>query len=358
MPKIIYAKWGLVLLVVGLASLMGWLIVQPAVRKQAAKLGPQPNLVFDRDSRDFGWIMVGEKVSHHYKIRNAGTAPLVIRKISTSCGCTVAKMDQTVLPPGARSIIDAELTVRRGNNSQRVYLHSNDPDHPRTTFKLLARGLDRVLLEPSGFDFTSLRLGVSHTNIVRLSAGDEASFKIIQTKLPEVDGLETTVKAQPVDSTADGKSSHWDIILTATPRHYRWKDRDILLQVLTDHPSFPEHNVNVFCSLRFPLQWAENTPHFLGVAQPGQSSKTELTIYSDDGVPFQILEARPLHDEAFQITSKALEGDTRHQLTLTAGIPTDATEGFRSTRFLIRTDHPETPKLKPEPSFSIHVIDR
>jgi len=358
MPKITYAKWALVLVVISLTCLMGWLVAQPTARKQSAKTGPQPKLVFDRDSRDFGWIMVGEKVSHHYKIRNAGSAPLVIRKISTSCGCTVAKMDKTILQPGEKSIIDTELSVRRGNNSQRVYLHSNDPDHPRTTLKLLARGLDRVLLEPSGFDFTSLRLGVTQTNIVRLSAGDKMSFKITQAKLPEMDGLESTVKVLPVDATSDGKSTHWDIMLTATPRHYRWKDRDVLLKVVTDHPSFPEHSVNVFCSLRFPLQWAENTPHFLGVTQPGQSNKTELTIYSDDGVPFQILEARPLHDEAFQITSKALEGNTRHQLTLTADVPTDASEGFRSTRFLIRTDHPEAPELKPEPSFSIHVIDR
>ena len=355
MPKI-DAKWTRMFLVVSLAILIGWLIFQPTLRKQAAKTGPQPKLMFDRDSRDFGKVMVGKKVSHHYIVRNTGTAPLVIKKISTSCGCTVAKLDQTVLPPGAKSTIDAELTVRRGSNSQQVYLHSNDPDHPRKTLKLLAQGFDRVLLEPGGFNFTSLRLGVTQTNIVRLSAGDGTSFKIIQATLPRMEGLESTVEARPVDPAADGSTGHWKIVLTTTPRHYRWMKKNFSLGILTDHPDFLEHRINVFCSLRFPLQWTDGTPHFLGVAQPGESRKTKLTLYSDDGAPFKILEARPLNDEAFQIKSEPLEEDGRHRLTLTATVPADATEGFRSTRFHIRTDHPEAATLKP--SFSIHVLKR
>jgi hypothetical protein len=96
--------------------------------------------------------------------------------------------------------------------------------------------------------------------------------------------------------------------------------------------------------------------HFLGVIRPGEIRQTNLSLVSDDGSPFKILEAQPLHDEAFQITSEMREENDRYRLTLTATIPDDAAEGFRSTRFLIRTDHPEAPTL--EPSFSIHVINR
>ena len=56
------------------------------------------------------------------------------------------------------------------------------------------------------------------------------------------------------------------------------------------------------------------------------------------------------------LAAEVLEKGDRYRLTLTATVPDDAAEGFRSTRFLIRTDHPEAPTL--EPSFSIHVIDR
>ncbi|MDP7010360.1 MAG: DUF1573 domain-containing protein [Verrucomicrobiota bacterium] len=350
------AKWTSVFLALSLAILIGWLFFQPAVHKQAKKTGSQPKLMLDRDFRDFGKVMVGETVSHHYIIRNTGTAPLVINKISTSCGCTVAKLDQTVLPPGTKATIDAELTVREGGNSHQVYLHSNDPDHPRKTLKLLAHGFDRVVLKPGGFYFTSLRLGATQTNIVRLSAGDGTPFKVIQTTLPKMEGLESMVEARPVNPTANGSTSRWEIVLTTTPRHYRWKKKNFSLGILTDHPDFLEHRINVFCSLRFPLQWIDDIPHFLGVAHPGESRRTELTLYSDDGAPFKILAARSLSDEAFQIKSEALEEEGHHRLTLTTTIPADATAGFRSTRFHISTDHPEAAFL--EPSFSIHVLKR
>ena len=108
-----------------------------------------------------------------------------------------------------------------------------------------------------------------------------------------MEGLESTVETRPVDPAANGSTGHWEIVLTTTPRNYLWKKKNFSLGILTDHPDFLEHRINVFCSLRFPLQWTDGNPHFLGVAQPGESRKTELTLYSDDGAPFKILEARP-----------------------------------------------------------------
>jgi len=265
-------------------------------------------------------------------------------------------MDQTTLPSGERRIIMAELTVRPGSNSQRVYLNTNDPNLPRAELKLLAKGLDRVVLEPSGFDFTALRLGTIQTNTVQLSSGDRHPFKVTHIEPPSMEELVTTAKAVPVNPDANGNSVNWDLKLTLKPKSYRWKEKELSLRIQTDHPQIPEQNITIFCAQRFPLQWVDSPRHFLGVAPPGEDRQIELTLASDDGVPFKILEARPLHDEAFQIASQALEKGNRYRLTLTATIPDSATEGFRSTRFLIRTDHPEAPTL--EPSFSIHVIDR
>jgi hypothetical protein len=348
------ATWILGLLMVALAGLMGWFIMQPGKPKQATKSEPVPNLVVGRDSHDFGTIMVGAQVSHRYRIRNAGGAVLVIRKISTSCGCTVARVDNTTLAPGKWCTIEAELTVRAGNNSQRVYLDTNDPDQPRMTLNLLSRGVRSVQLEPSGFDFTSLRLGAAKSATVRLSAGDGQPFKITRTELPTMEELEAAVEARPVDPGAEGRSAQWDLTLTLKPVNYRWAEKELALRVETDHPRIVEHQVAAYCTLRFPLQWVEAPAHFLGVARPGESRQAGLILASDDNATFQILEARPLRDEAFRIKTESLDEGRRHRFTLTASVPADAVEGFRATRFLIRTSHPEAAKL--EPSFSIHVL--
>lgn len=350
------ATWTLGLVTVVLIGLMGWLVLQPANPKRTPKTGPNPKLIIGRDSHDFGSVMVGAKVSHPYLIRNAGATPLVISKISTTCGCTVARVDQTTLAPGERCTILAELTVRPGGNSQRVYLNTNDPDHPRAALKLFARGLERVLLEPIGFDFTELRLGAMQTNTVQLSAGDGQPFKITHVEPPIAEGLEVAAEAVPINPDTEGNSARWNLKLTINSTSYRWKEKELSLRVNTNHPQIPEQDVAVYCAQRFPLQWVDAPRHFLGVARPGENRRAELTLASDDSAPFEILEARPLHDEAFQITSKALKEGNRYRLTLTATVPDNATQGFRSTRFLIRTDHPEAPTL--EPSFSIHVIDR
>ncbi len=350
------ATWTLGLVTVVLAGLMGWLVLQPANPKRAPETESKPKLIIGHDSHDFGSVMVGAKVSHPYIIRNAGATPLVISKISTTCGCTVARVNQTTLAPGERCTILAELTVRPGGNSQRVYLNTNDPDHPRAALKLSARGLERVLLEPTGFDFTELRLGTMQTNTVQLSAGNGQPFKVTHVEPPTAEGLEMTAEAVSINPDTEGNSAQWNLKLTIHSTSYRWKEKELSLRVNTNHPQIPKQNIAVYCAQRFPLQWVDAPRHFLGIARPGENRQAELTLASDDGMPFKILEAQPLHDKAFQITSEVLEKGDRYRLTLTATIPDGAPEGFLSTRFLIRTDHPEAPTL--EPSFSIHVIDR
>lgn len=71
----------------------------------AAKPGPAPkappraearaqsDLTAEQLSFDFGTVsMAGGKLTHRFGIRNANAAPVVIRKISTSCMCTTAQL--------------------------------------------------------------------------------------------------------------------------------------------------------------------------------------------------------------------------------------------------------------------------
>ena len=59
-----------------------------------------PQITFAEDSKDFGDIVQGDKVSHVFEFENTGTEPLILSNVLTTCGCTAtawprAAMDGT-----------------------------------------------------------------------------------------------------------------------------------------------------------------------------------------------------------------------------------------------------------------------
>lgn len=61
-----------------------------------------PAIEFENDTYkyDFGKIVQGEPVSHVFKFRNTGKAPLVIADVTTSCGCTTPEYTKEPVLPG------------------------------------------------------------------------------------------------------------------------------------------------------------------------------------------------------------------------------------------------------------------
>ncbi len=49
---------------------------------------------------DVGTMRAGEVVKYDARLRNTGTEPLVIKDISTSCGCTQVEYDKKPIAPG------------------------------------------------------------------------------------------------------------------------------------------------------------------------------------------------------------------------------------------------------------------
>lgn len=99
--------------------------------------GPQPRLLLPRTFHDFGAVRYGARVSKEFVIVNQGSAPLVIQRAYTTCGCTVADFTASTIPPGKAALITVTwdssqhiptaTTVRRG-----VIILSNDPAQPQS----------------------------------------------------------------------------------------------------------------------------------------------------------------------------------------------------------------------------------
>ncbi|MBO7495907.1 MAG: DUF1573 domain-containing protein [Salinivirgaceae bacterium] len=97
----------------------------------AEQLANAPKLVFEETSFNFGTVTEGEKVNHTFKFRNDGKQDLVIRKITTSCGCTVVDKKTDVIKPGESSAFDITFNSAGKSNRQNksITVICNDPQN-------------------------------------------------------------------------------------------------------------------------------------------------------------------------------------------------------------------------------------
>ncbi len=93
-----------------------------------------PRVDIPRSSFDFGTIPPSPSVAYVFAIQNTGTAPLRLSNLFTSCGCTVAELSTSVIPPGERAelrvIFDPDYHETIGVVTRVVWMMSNDPTQP------------------------------------------------------------------------------------------------------------------------------------------------------------------------------------------------------------------------------------
>ena len=64
-----------------------------------------------------------------FLLKNAGSNGLLIRKIETSCGCTVVEMDDRLVLPGQERRVRIKFDTQNllGFQRKRIVLYTNDP---------------------------------------------------------------------------------------------------------------------------------------------------------------------------------------------------------------------------------------
>ena len=80
-------KWILfTILVIAVAALAG--IGKLLLERQG--VADAPSIQVTPASYDFGAVIYGDVATHTLRVTNTGAAPLIIQRLSTSCGCTKA----------------------------------------------------------------------------------------------------------------------------------------------------------------------------------------------------------------------------------------------------------------------------
>ncbi len=86
-------------------------IAQPQAPEEKPE-GPLPSFEFEAMDHDFGTIKDGDIVTHVFKFKNTGQAPLIIQSARGSCGCTVPSWPKEPIPVGGTAEISAEFNSK------------------------------------------------------------------------------------------------------------------------------------------------------------------------------------------------------------------------------------------------------
>ncbi|OGW80795.1 MAG: hypothetical protein A3G33_00505 [Omnitrophica bacterium RIFCSPLOWO2_12_FULL_44_17] len=93
--------------------------------------GAVPSIYIALPNYDFGKLPAGQIVNHEFMVENRGNADLEIKRISTSCGCTVAEAMPQVIKPNETGKITVKFDSRgkSGKQSKTITVYSNDSAH-------------------------------------------------------------------------------------------------------------------------------------------------------------------------------------------------------------------------------------
>lgn len=100
---------------------------EDAARSEKAVGMPKTQMTFPEPVFDFGKIKEGDVVSHEFKFKNTGNAPLFIVKAEASCGCTVPSFPKEPIPPGGEGAILVKFDShnRPGHQKKNILITSN-----------------------------------------------------------------------------------------------------------------------------------------------------------------------------------------------------------------------------------------
>jgi hypothetical protein len=81
----------------------------------------------DSTSVDLGKVKEGKQVEVAYHFKNTGDKPLVVVKVTATCGCTVPEKPEQPVAPGQEGIIKAKFDSqgRKGVNEKYIYVDAN-----------------------------------------------------------------------------------------------------------------------------------------------------------------------------------------------------------------------------------------
>jgi hypothetical protein len=148
---------------------------------------------FKEKKVDFGVVEEGKTKQVQFEFENIGDSLLLIKKISSSCGCTVAKLQKREYKPGEKGTIVARFHSRGyfGPVAKTVTVKTNQKKNSRIRLKffgeVISERYSRLRVTPKKVDFDKAMIGKKYLKIFKMENSGTINLKILEiTHPPEI----------------------------------------------------------------------------------------------------------------------------------------------------------------------------
>lgn len=97
---------------------------------------------FKETTIDYGTIEKGADGLRTFKFTNTGNAPLIISKVSSTCGCTVPKKPEDPIMPGKTGEIEVKYDTKRVMPIRKTITVLSNADTPTVALKIKGEVVD------------------------------------------------------------------------------------------------------------------------------------------------------------------------------------------------------------------------
>ncbi len=143
--------------------------------------------VLEGNEISFGKIyQTGERVHETVTLRNVGGENITIKSVSTSCGCTIAMLSDSVVAPGHETKIKVEFNPAGyiGEVTKYIYIASSDPRNQLISIKMVGNVAYAIQPTPSNIVFYSVKPGRLDSTSITLNNTTDQTIRITKVETP------------------------------------------------------------------------------------------------------------------------------------------------------------------------------
>jgi hypothetical protein len=282
--------------------------------------------MFDSLSHDFGAVAKGAEVSHRFRVRNLYQQDARIASVTTSCGCTAPRFDQTPFKMHESTYVDISMDTNRfqHDKSSTVTITFDQPQYAVVTIPVKVYIRTDVVLTPGSINFGAVDRGAAQERKIELTYAGDPNWTITN-----VVSNNEYLKARVKETLRQNGQVGYDLIVALSPKAPVGYLRQQLMLTTNDQAG----QIPVLVQARVEAD-VTVTPSIVQLGSVAPGTEAVKTVLLRGHIPFVIekVECESAHG-IFKMPQLTKDAKTVHVISLTFTAPKES--GPMSEKFIV-----------------------